>query len=256
MKRLLKTIVFGALNKLGKRLEPNPHYAVKGYKIDEDLATIINNRSPICLDVGANVGQTIEMLVDSLDNPKVFSFEPSTAIHQALADKIRQNLPKWNNVELFKLALGEAPSELEFKNYGNTLLSSFLDLADDTRNPFHGNKDTVTTLETVEVSTVDRFVQEHNLSQIDLLKIDTQGFDLNVLKGAKKSFEQGLIKNVFLEMNFCPLYDKQGSPSQMIDFLAQYDFQLVDIYEKYRSHGTPHLSWCSGLFSILNTPAK
>jgi histidyl-tRNA synthetase len=101
--------------------------------------------------------------------------------------------------------------------------------------------------ELVEVKTVDWFVQQHDMKRIDVLKIDTQGYDLEVLRGAEESFERGVIQNVFVELNFIKLYENQGDAFQITAFLAARNIRLVDYYDKVRGrHG---LDWCNALFT-------
>jgi len=94
---------------------------------------------------------------------------------------------------------------------------------------------------------VDDFVKENDISSIDLLKIDTQGFDLEVLNGAKASLESGMIKNVLVEINFISMYEKQGSAGDVIRELESVGFVLVDFYEKVRQDKV--LAWCTALFA-------
>jgi len=81
---------------------------------------------------------------------------------------------------------------------------------------------------------------------VDLLKIDTQGFDFEVLLGGEKSFERGAIKNVLIELNFVRMYEGQGATIDIIEFLGKHEVHLIDYYEKVRQNNT--LAWCTALF--------
>jgi hypothetical protein len=78
------------------------------------------------------------------------------------------------------------------------------------------------------------------------LKVDTQGYDLEVLLGAEESLKNGLIKNVIVELNFVRMYKGQSSAKEIIDLLARYNILLIDYYEKERQNNT--LAWCTALF--------
>jgi len=145
-----------------------------------------------------------------------------------------------------KVALGEIQEEREFINYKDSCLSSLLPLEDDAENRFRNMKEA--RREKVLVNTVDAFSELNHLDKIDLLKVDTQGFDLNVLKGAHTSLKSRKIQNVLVEINFVKMYSGQASPFEIIHFLGEHDLRLVDYYEKCRVGF--HLGWCSALFSL------
>lgn len=239
-----------ALASRGRRLILVPHYAVKGVDFQEDLATLLPGPGRMCLDVGANVGQTIAKLLKSLEQPKIHAFEPSSKVFKTLEAKRASMGEAWRDVQLHRLALSDESGVAEFRNYEKNVLSSMLNLSSDRRNPFFRDKENVE-VEMVPMQTLDEFVTAQGIDQIDLLKIDTQGADLLVLKGGQKIFERNAIRSVFVEMNFEPLYEGQGRPSEIIDFLAARGLYLVDIYEKYRSGGKPQLGWCNGFFARL-----
>ena len=64
----------------------------------------------------------------------------------------------------------------------------------------------------VNIKTIDGYCELHEISRIDILKSDTQGFDLEVLKGASGLFDRHCIHLVYLEIGFGELY-KNHSPA-------------------------------------------
>lgn len=83
-------------------------------------------------------------------------------------------------------------------------------------------------------STIDRFCDRNNLSGIDILKIDTEGFDLSVLKGARRLLEARRIKFIWVEFNSLSQIDgKPGSLAAIAGFLEQYDVRFVASYIDY-----------------------
>ena len=101
--------------------------------------------------------------------------------------------------------------------------------------------------ETVRIKTLDWFLEQNRISRVDLLKSDTQGYDLRVLAGASESLRRGLINNVLVELNFVRMYAGQSEPDDILNFLAQHGLFLVDYYEKVRQSQT--LAWCTALFT-------
>lgn len=207
--------------------------------LEYDLPRIITKESPMIFDVGANKGQTIELLQRLLRTPRIVAFEPSEELASSLKSRFANSL-----VVVEQRALAAAAEVREFVDYENNELSSFLPLSRDAENPFHDTKERVR--ETVSSETVASYAMGHGIEQIDLLKIDTQGFDLEVLKGAEAMIVGKSVGGVLVELNFAPLYTDQCGPGQVIDWLCQRGFSLVGFYEEVRPSLV--LSWATALF--------
>jgi len=216
-----------------------PQNTIGGIELVRDLRLLTATPRPLCLDIGANEGQTIDMLSVAWPNATIHAFEPSSTVFSQLRARYHDN-----NIVLHNVAVGCLAEKREFINYAKSDLSSFLELARRPGSRFGGVRET--SRETVDVVTVDEFLVRHSVDNVSLLKTDTQGFDLEVLEGASESLERGLIQNVLVELNFVPLYHGQANAQQITDKLARHGLYLVDYYEKIRQRNT--LAWCSALF--------
>jgi FkbM family methyltransferase len=216
-----------------------PPGVVSGHDLRRDLRIIVRKARPVCLDVGANAGQTIDMLKAVYGNPIIHAFEPSTRTFALLRQKAA-----YDGVHLYNYALGREISSREFVNYQDSCLSSFLALDPHEDNRFRNVR--IEAKEPVAIETIDSFLDRSGIDNVDLLKIDTQGFDLEVLLGGEKSFQSGTIKNVLIELTFVPTYEGQAATRDIIDFLRKYQVHLIDYYEKVRQKNT--LAWCTALF--------
>jgi hypothetical protein len=101
--------------------------------------------------------------------------------------------------------------------------------------------------EVVGVRTMDSFVDENEIENIDLLKIDTQGFDLKVLQGGAETLKRGIVNSVLVELNFVRMYENQSDAHLIASLLGDYNIHLVDYYEKVRENHT--IAWCTALFT-------
>jgi len=146
---------------------------------------------------------------------------------------------------LHPLALGSESAKREFINYRKSVLSSLLPLDENPENRFRDTE--VVSRQMVEVQTVDGFLAEHKIDQIDILKIDTQGSDLAVLQGCVETLRRNAIGHVLVELNFVPMYAGQASAPEITSFLTGHGFSLIDFYQKERVRHT--LAWCTALFS-------
>jgi FkbM family methyltransferase len=233
------TFIKYQLSKVGLHIARIPRNGVHGVSLQRDLRVLISGSTPTFFDVGANVGQTIELLKTIFPASTIYSFEPSSETFRILSSKV-----SGANIRLLNIALGDTNKTANFINYESSTLSSFFELQRCERNPFHDVQQKKP--ESVAVRTVDGIVEEECLSQIDLLKIDTQGYELAVLKGAVNSLQNALVKNVLAELTFAPLYHEQSDPIKVIRLLENHHFGLVDLYEK--TFDGQRLAWCTALF--------
>jgi len=236
----LKEIVKYFLRRSNFWLIYSQKHKVSGCNLFKDLKSLLKSESPVCFDVGANEGQTIKLLQEVFRSPRIYAFEPSSEVFTKLRSRRYRS-----DVFLYNFALGRQNSQEEFINYEDSRLSSFFPLSTDEESQFGHLK--IKAKESVEIKTIDWFLTRYQINEIDLLKIDTQGYDLQVLQGASESFRRGSIKNVYVELNFLKLYENQADAQQITRFLTEHNFHLVDYYEKSRREDV--LFWCNGLFT-------
>lgn len=207
----------------------------------------------VVFDVGANDGQTVLRLQQHLPSPRVLAFEPVSATFDVLLERTA-HVP---NLECFKLAMGSGSGEREiYVNQSSTLSSLHSDWGD------------AQVVETIEITTLDRFVEEHPVPCIHLLKIDVEGHDLEVLKGAERLLAASRIEIVMVEAGFGAPGRPQPTLSQIQDYLRPFGCHLHGIYNQCRAplgryfglsknaDGIPNvLVYCDALFVSGHKPA-
>jgi FkbM family methyltransferase len=207
--------------------------------LPHDLTRLITTDAPLVFDVGANKGQTIELMRRALRSPRIHAFEPAEAL--ALDLRARYNGP---DIVIQQYALGAREEVRPFIQYENNELSSLLPLSQDASNPFRDMREQGR--ETVTVDTVSSYSAKQGISRIDLLKIDTQGFDFEVLKGAEAMLQARQVGAVLIELNFSSLYANQCSVGEVIDWLGYRGYGLLAFYEVVRLETT--ITWVTALF--------
>lgn len=93
----------------------------------------------------------------------------------------------------------------------------------------------------VDVTTIDHYMDAHDLQGFDLIKLDLQGNELRAIKGATRALES--CKAVLTEVNFRERYEGCTLFNQLYDALAGAGFYLYKVYE---IHGYPDGSWKLG----------
>jgi FkbM family methyltransferase len=197
-----------------------------------DIQYFLNGRrDPLILDVGGNIGQSIIQFKARFPDATIHSFEPggpAFAILQQNAAKMR-----WPNVYLHNLAMGAAPGTLTFEENEQSVLSSFLP-------PDNLGRPTVRAYP-VTVSTVDGFADARHISFVHVLKSDTQGFELEVFKGAQNLFAQDRVGLILCECIVSNQYRGLPRLDTLLGFLADRGFLIAGVYDIRYQRG--RLGW-------------
>jgi len=156
----------------------DPWYAVAGLLRDE---------KPVIFDVGANVGQTATHCAKTLPGSEISCFEPSPSTF----DQLNTVVGGLSNVHAFNAGMGSQDGKLRLRENTNSVMSSFL-------LPGPAAWGSVVRESLVDVWTVDGFSEKHRIERVTVLKTDTQGFDLEVLRGAEQ-----MIRGSALDMISC-----------------------------------------------------
>jgi FkbM family methyltransferase len=200
-----------------------------------DMAYLLGHNRPTIFDVGANVGQSLSTFRTFFPDATIHSFEPSPSTFRTLQASA-SHLP---NVRLWNYGLAASPGQLIL--HENTLpeWSSLLPLGE-------SGWGSVTRDTPVSLHTVDNFCRDQGIDRIDILKSDTQGYELEVFRGAERMFRQNAVGMVYCELCFSKLYEHMPRFTEVYDFLVSHDFQLVSFYEIAYQKGLA--SWTDGLF--------
>jgi FkbM family methyltransferase len=214
-----------------------------------DIKLLCHGNVETIFDVGANVGQAALGFVEEFRRARIFSFEPFPASFA----KLKQNVARFPQVVPRNVALGDRPGKATLRVQHGSELNSLLTPASDATRHISAVAMAAEGECEVAVNTIDESFEQERVSKIDLLKIDTQGFELKVLEGATGALKRRLIRVILLEVNFVPLYQAQPSLGELLDFLGPHSYRLVGIYEPaYAPEG--YIKWADALFvSSANT---
>lgn len=192
---------------------------------------LITKSDPVIFDVGANKGQSITRYKKLFQNPIIHSFEPNVDE----VNIIKQKYINDKNLYLNNVAVGDKKGNLEFNITAKSTHSSFKNLIPNTTwikkrsNSIKiDDKNYTTKKVNAEVITLDDYVNEKNLTNIDILKIDTQGFEDKVLLGAQNLLKNNKIKLIQLELIFSEIYENP---------LNIYDVEKTLIPNNYKLFG-------------------
>jgi FkbM family methyltransferase len=142
-------------------------------------------------DIGANVGQSAYLHSKWFPEARILSFEPFPGSFNQLKENVR-SLP---GVTVENLGFGD------LETTADAALFNEQDPADEQNSILHSNNGTQgkSTVK-VQLTTLDRYCSRHNIQSIDILKTDTEGYELHVLRGADDLFHRRAIRSVLVEV--------------------------------------------------------
>jgi FkbM family methyltransferase len=193
------------------------------------------------LDVGANDGGFAKEMFEMGYTGKIISFEPLLSAYSIIEEKSRKN-NKWSTVNI---ALGDFDGESFINVSENSVSSSLLNML-----PKHLNSEPSSkyiSKEKIIVNKLDTIYNDYCSDNENIyLKIDTQGFEKQILDGALNSLKN--IKGVQLELSIIPLYEVTHSYSEIITFLNDLGFELYSIESGFSDINSGQLLQIDGIF--------
>ena len=175
------------------------------------------------IDVGTHKGEFLSYILN-LNYKKIYCFEPQKKIFKMLY----KNFKNKKNIQLFNLGLAHKNSKITF--YENKLTStSTFSISKNTlfskiKNLILNSKNTYIDQYPINVRKLDDIFINKKIFNL-FLKIDVEGFELNVLKGAKKILSKK-VKFILIERHFFQSY-KGNSTEKVHLFLKKNNFKLI-----------------------------
>jgi FkbM family methyltransferase len=195
----------------------------------------------LVLDVGANAGQFSKLCRSVGYQGHILSFEPSSNAHQRLLRASSAD-PNWTVAD--RMALGPSTGEIEINIAANSFSSSVLPMLDS-----HLSADPDSSYlnkEKVPVRRLDDVLPSTAAHNRIFLKLDVQGFELQVLGGAPKTLSHAVA--VQLELSLIPLYQGETLMPEMYATMAGHGFSLWDMEPNFRNPSTGRLLQVDALF--------
>lgn len=135
-------------------------------------------------------------------------------------------------LSIFNVGLGEFPGFFRFYEFENSVMNSFLEVDDNTSfqlMPLGENR-------LIECTTLDLLIERENLQkEIIFLKLDVQGFEINVLKGLNK-YKHNVVA-IQVEISINSIYKSASNLAEFTGWLSENDFRIASIITE-RFHET------------------
>jgi len=185
-------------------------------------------------DVGANVGQTAILLSRRFPQAKIYSFEPlATTFH-----KLQQNTAALESVTCENCALGSENRVTDLHPKNSSMQNSLV--------PELNQPSTAASPERIQIHTADEMLRLRRIDHLNLLKTDTEGFDLEVITGAKSALSEAQIDMIVAEVGFHPKRRHHTYLFDVQSYLLRYSYELYCIYDQ--NHYAGRIDYADALF--------
>ncbi len=212
-----------------------------GYLLNNRIKLLKHNNIQTLLDVGGNTGQFAYYTRKAGYKNRIISFEPLTEAY-ALLQNFAKSDPHWDTVNA---AIGDTDGEIEINVSENLQSSSILDMMPDhvksaPESAYKGK-------EKVKIHRLDTIIDKYTSDlETTFLKIDTQGFEKNVLEGAEKSLQS--LKGLQLELSMVELYKGETLFNDMLNLIIGRGFTVYSLEPGFYDHDTGQLLQVDAIF--------
>ena len=183
------------------------------------------------VDVGANEGDFIRATLRLSKPATIIAVEPLPSCQPALS----KLLATVRASRLVAAAAGAATGELELHCTGDSKLSSLLSPRRGIEQSYKRGDFAVQETFKVPIVRLDDVVSD--TAKVGLLKIDVQGYEMNVLRGALRTLSQ--THTLLIEVNFVPHYEEASGFDELHAFLTAAGFRLYGMSPPYFDRGRP-----------------
>lgn len=181
------------------------------------IQTLSKKENPVVLDVGANVGRYSSQVLAYAPSAALHAFEPHPKTFLKLNEQIG------NRATTVNKGVGSAKDTLELFDYESNDGSSHASIHKGVIEDIHRKK---AVSHQIEVIALEEYLGTNNITTVDLLKIDTEGNELAVLKGLGSYLTQGKINCIHFEFNEMNILSK-ASFKDFFDLLEGYQLSRL-----------------------------
>ena len=213
------------------------------------LRSVLNTTgATIILDVGANLGQFGDVVFRGGFKGTLVSFEAIPVVHSKLVRRAKRQGGSW--VVAPCAALGSRRGQIEINIAGNSVSSSILPMTRTHQDAEPRSK--YLNKQLIDMMTLDELAPiVIPPTGAILLKVDTQGYEMEVLKGATSTLRRTVALQ--LELSLTPLYEGAPTLLEMVSFVKDQGYELFSIIPGFHDKQSGRLLQVDGYFVRKNS---
>jgi len=188
----------------------------------------------ILFDVGGHKGESINLFLSNMKVKKIISFEASPLNFRFLEKSREHYSKKFNKTEIMieNIALGSENKEIDFKQFDESSSSTLNDINEESSYfkrkfnllDFFSKKKKYQILK-IKIETLDNYMDLNNINKISFLKIDTEGYEYEILKGLKKKIQ--FVDTIMFEHHYDNMIIKNYTFRDINNFLKMNNFNQI-----------------------------
>ena len=185
-------------------------------------------------DVGGHKGESINLFLSNMKVKKIISFEASPLNFRFLKKSREHYSKKFNKTEILieNIALGSRNKEIDFKQFDESSSSTLNDINEESSYfkrkfnllDFFSKKKKYQILK-IKIETLDNYMDLNNINKISFLKIDTEGYEYEILKGLKKKIQ--FVDTIMFEHHYDNMIIKNYTFTDINNFLKMNNFNQI-----------------------------
>ena len=192
------------------------------------------NRFKLLIDIGAHKGESIELFSKNFIIKKIISFEASPINFKYLKKKIEENKQRYNNTEIVleNIALGAEDKIIEFNQFNESSSSTIKEIDKESKYykrkfrliNFLDNKETHQKIK-IKISKLKDYIEKNNIKKIDFMKIDTEGYEFEILLGLENKIK--LVDIIIFEHHYDHMIKKGYTFEDINKLLIKNNFNKI-----------------------------
>ena len=163
------------------------------------------------MDIGANIGTTSLFFANLNSKARIFSFEPHPDTFKRAQENIRIN--KFKNVQLINIGLGEKKETLKLYEVNENNPGANRIISEEQNFKY----------KLINVDMLETILDDHQITKVDFIKIDVEGFEYSVLKGGGKFIKENPV--LFIELDDNNLKANNKSAKELIQLLVTFGYK-------------------------------
>lgn len=167
-------------------------------------------------DIGANIGYTTLLFSKKCNDGYIYSIEPSKELFKTVEDHLKLN--EVTNVKVLNIGLGEKEKKVQLYKVSENN-SGMNRVLEEENVPFNS--------ESILIKTLDDVVKEQGLSKVNAIKIDVEGYEYNILKGAYNTLKESH-PTLLIEIDDVNLKEQYSSPLEIFKFLFDLGYSIFE----------------------------
>ena len=192
------------------------------------------NSFKLLIDIGAHKGESIKLFSKNFIIKKIISFEASPINFEYLKKKIEENKQGYNNTEIVleNTALGAEDKIIEFNQFNESSSSTIKEIDKESKYykrkfrliNFLNNKETYQKIK-IKISKLKDYIEKNNIKKIDFMKIDTEGYEFEILLGLENKIK--LVDIIMFEHHYDNMIKKGYTFEDINRLLIKNNFNKI-----------------------------